>query len=75
MHHFLREINTLPYLNKDIVIGDRLIKNDPFMIFKNLYRFYQKKYGQRKSIGWNRVQLMTFLFLSHLFQRVYNLLL
>lgn len=80
MYHFLREINTLPYLNKDIVIGDTLIEDDPFMIFKNSHGFLPDKKEQmliilgdpekawtKKSIGWNRIQLMTSLFLCYLF--------
>lgn len=79
-YHFLRETNTLPYLEKDIVIGSESLEKDPFQSFKESHGFLPprkdrmliilgepEKAWTQQSIGWNRIQLMVSLFFCYLF--------
>ncbi|MBQ4820684.1 hypothetical protein [Aquimarina sp. MMG016] len=79
-YHLAREAKTLPYLEKDIVIGNEMVDNDPFEVFKASHGFLPARNEQmmillgdpekawtKQSILFNRVQLMTLLFLCYLF--------
>ena len=79
-YHFAREEKTLPYLDKDIVIGNELIDNSPFDAFKASHGFLPARNEQmmiilgdpekawtKESIASNRIQLMVLLFLCYLF--------
>ncbi|WP_340200012.1 hypothetical protein [Ascidiimonas sp. W6] len=79
-YNFAREAKTLPYLDKDIVIGDEMIANDPFEAFKESHGFLPNRNEQmmivlgdpekawtKKSIMSNRIQLIALLFLCYLF--------
>ncbi len=79
-YHFAREAKTLPYLDKDIVIGDEMVDNNPFEVFKGSHGFLPARNEQmmvllgdpekawtKKSIMTNRIQLMIFLFMCYLF--------
>lgn len=79
-YHFTRETKTLPYLDKDIVIGNELKDINPFNSFKDSHGFLParnekmmivlgdpEKAWTQDSITANRVQLMALLFLCYLF--------
>ncbi|WP_378179125.1 hypothetical protein [Aquimarina sp. SS2-1] len=79
-YHFSREANTLPYLEKDIVIGDEFIDTNPFEAFEATHGFLPARNEQmmillgdpekawtKESIMNNRVQLMVLLFLCYMF--------
>ncbi|SNR16916.1 hypothetical protein [Tenacibaculum jejuense] len=83
-YHYLRGSNTLPYLEKDIVVGNELVKNNPFKIFEDTHGFLPdrkermlillgdpEKAWTKKSIRWNRIELMISLFLCYLFSAVF----
>lgn len=77
-YHFMREAKTLPYVAHDIVIGNELIADNPFDIFKASHGFMPErkermlillgdpeKAWTKDSIMSNRVQLMLLLFLCY----------
>ncbi len=79
-YHFAREAKTLPYLEKDIVIGDEMVDNNPFEAFKASHGFLPARNEQmmillgdpekawtKQSIMSNRIQLMILLFFCYLF--------
>ncbi|KAA1243031.1 hypothetical protein [Aquimarina sp. RZ0] len=79
-YHFCREAKTLPYIEKDIVIGNKMLDKDPFEIFKESHGFLPdrkermmiilgepEKAWTKESIRFNRVLLMMLLFLCYLF--------
>jgi len=79
-YHFMRESKTLPYLEKDIVIGEEMVPNNPFDAFKNAHGFLPARNEQmmiilgdpekawtKESITTNRLQLAVLLFLCYLF--------
>ncbi|WP_130734458.1 hypothetical protein [Flavobacterium sp. J27] len=79
-YYFSREAKTLPYVEKDIVIGNVLLENNPFERFKETHGFLpdrnermlillgdSERAWTKKSIMTNRVQLMLLLFLCYLF--------
>lgn len=79
-YHFTREAKTLPYLEKDIVIGNEFKNSNPFEAFEASHGFLPARSEQmmillgdpekawtRESIMTNRVQLMVLLFLCYLF--------
>ncbi len=79
-YHFTREAKTLPYLEKDIVIGNEFIEANPFGAFEASHGFLPARNEQmmiilgdpekawtKESIMTNRVQLMILLFLCYLF--------
>ncbi len=79
-YHFAREAKTLPYLEKDIVIGNEMIDNNPFEAFETSHGFLPARNEQmmvllgdpekawtKQSIMFNRVQLMILLFFCYLF--------
>ncbi len=79
-YHFSREAKTLPYLDKDIVIGSEMVDNDPFEAFEASHGFLParkermmvllgdpEKAWTKQSIMSNRVQLVVLLFLCYLF--------
>lgn len=79
-YYFAREAKTLPYVEKDIVIGNVLLENNPFERFKKTHGFLpdrnermlillgdSERAWTKKSIMSNRIQLMLFLFLCYLF--------
>ncbi|MHA7056511.1 hypothetical protein ACWGOQ_0004785 [Aquimarina sp. M1] len=79
-YHFARDAKTLPYLEKDIVIGQEMIQDNPFEAFEMSHGFLPAKNEQmmillgdpekawtQESIMWNRVILMVLLFLCYLF--------
>jgi len=83
-YHYLRGTNTLPYLEKDIVIGNELLEKNPFAIFEEAHGFLPDKKEKmlillgdpekawtKTSISWNRVELMISLFLCYLFSAVF----
>lgn len=80
IYHFAREAKTLPYLDKDIVIGNELLDNNPFETFKTAHGFLPARNEQmmiilgdpekawvKESIMSNRIQLMALLFFCYLF--------
>ena len=79
-YHFLREAKTLPYLDKDIIIGNEMIADNPFEAFEASHGFMPARSEQmmvllgdpekawtKKSIASNRIQLMALLFFCYLF--------
>lgn len=79
-YHFAREAKTLPYLEKDIVVGSEMVENNPFEAFEKAHGFLParkermmvllgdpEKAWTKESITFNRVQLMVLLFLCYLF--------
>ncbi len=79
-YHFTREAKTLPYLNKDIVIGNEFVDNNPFEAFKASHGFSPardekmmvilgdpEKAWTKEGIMFNRIQLMVLLFFCYLF--------
>ncbi len=79
-YHFAREVKTLPYLDKDIVIGDEMVDNNPFEAFKASHGFLPARNEQmmvvlgdpekawtKQSITYNRIQMMILLFFCYLF--------
>ena len=79
-YYFIREAKTLPYLEKDIVIGNETVEDNPFALFKETHGFLPdrkermmivlgdpEKVWTRESILANRIQLMLLLFLCYLF--------
>jgi len=77
-YHFSREIKTLPYVEHDIVIGNELIEENPFDIFKVSHGFLPdrkermlillgdpEKAWTKDSITSNRIQLIIMLFLCY----------
>ncbi len=79
-YHFAREAKTLPYLDKDIVIGNKMVDDDPFEAFKISHGFLPARNEKmmvilgdpenawtKKSIMFNRIQLMVLLFFCYLF--------
>ncbi len=79
-YHFYRAAKTLPYVEKDIVIGNERITNNPFEAFEASHGFLPNKKKQmmillgdpekvwtQKSIMHNRILLMLLLFLCYLF--------
>ncbi|WP_299259853.1 hypothetical protein [uncultured Aquimarina sp.] len=79
-YHLARESKTLPYLDKDIVIGNELIETNPFEAFKDSHGFLPARNEQmmiilgdpekawtKESITSNRIQLIVLLFLCYLF--------
>ncbi|WP_024768073.1 hypothetical protein [Aquimarina macrocephali] len=78
-YHFFREAKTLPYIEHDIVIGNELIDDNPFDVFKASHGFLPErkermlillgdpeKAWAKDSITSNRVQLILLLFLCYL---------
>ena len=78
-YHFMREAKTLPYLEKDIVIGNEFLDINPFEAFKVSNGFLPARNEQmmillgdpekawtKESIMSNRIQLMGLLFLCYL---------
>ncbi|MGB5818531.1 MAG: hypothetical protein WBG90_03535 [Saonia sp.] len=79
-YHFFREAKTLPYVEKDIVIGNELLDNNPFEIFKESHGFLPGRKGRmmiilgdpekawtKQSIMLNRKLLTVLLFICYLF--------
>lgn len=79
-YHFSREAKTLPYVEKDIVIGNEILANNPFESFEASHGFLPgreermmivlgdpEKAWTKQSINFNRALLMVFLFLCYLF--------
>ncbi|MBP2831510.1 hypothetical protein J8281_04855 [Aquimarina sp. U1-2] len=79
-YYFTREAKTLPYQEKDIVIGNEFIANNPFKAFEASHGFLParnekmmillgdpEKAWTKASITANRVQLIVLLFLCYLF--------
>ncbi len=79
-YYFHREANTLPYMEKDIVIGNEMLKDNPFDLFKKGHGFLPERKEQmmivlgnpekvwtKDSILKNRIQLMLLLFFCYLF--------
>ncbi|TSE04095.1 MULTISPECIES: hypothetical protein [Aquimarina] len=79
-YHFARETRTLPYIDKDIVIGNEMLDDNPFEAFKASHGFLPARNEQmmillgdpekawtKKSIMSNRIQLMALLFFCYLF--------
>lgn len=80
VYHFTREAKTLPYLEKDIVIGNEFIEANPFGAFEASHGFLPARNEQmmillgdpekawtKESIMTNRVHLIVLLFLCYLF--------
>ncbi len=80
MYHFAREAKTLPYLDKDIVIGEEMVDDNPFEAFNLSHGFLPSRNEQmmvvlgdpekawtKQSIMSNRIQLMILLFFCYLF--------
>ncbi len=78
-YYFSREAKTLPYVEYDIVIGNELIEENPFDIFKATHGFLPErkermlillgnpeKAWTKNSITSNRIQLIIMLFLCYL---------
>ncbi|TPN86972.1 hypothetical protein [Aquimarina algicola] len=79
-YHFFREAKTLPYVEKDIIIGNTMVENNPFEAFEASHGFLParkermmillgdpEKAWTKQSIMSNRILLMVFLFLCYLF--------
>ena len=79
-YHYARETKTLPYLEKDIVIGNEFVSNNPFEAFEVAHGFLParnermmivlgdpEKAWTKESITSNRLQLVVLLFLCYLF--------
>lgn len=78
-YNFARETKTLPYLEKDIVIGNEFLEQNPFEAFKESHGFLParndrmmillgdpEKAWTKKGISSNRIQLIVLLFLCYL---------
>lgn len=78
-YHFFREAKTLPYVEQDIVIGNELIADNPFDVFKASHGFLPErkekmlillgdpeKAWTKEGITSNRIQLIVLLFLCYL---------
>lgn len=83
-YNVLRETKTLPYEDRDIVIGNEMLPNNPFEIFEEAYGFLPEENEQmmivlgdpekvwvKKGITLNRAFLMLSLFLCYLFFTVF----
>ena len=79
-YYFYREAKTLPYMEKDIVIGNEMVADNPFEAFKETHGFFPdrkermmivlgdpEKVWTTESILANRIKLMLLLFLCYLF--------
>jgi hypothetical protein len=79
-YNILRGANTLPYGERDIVIGNEMLPDNPFEIFEESHGFMPDKNEQmmivlgdpekvwvKKGITFNRAMLMLSLFLCFLF--------
>ena len=79
-YHFIREAKTLPYQEKEIVIGNEFIDANPFEAFEASHGFLParnermmillgdpEKAWTKQSIMNNRIQLIILLFLCYLF--------